>query len=88
MDFGLSWLFGCSENDMTPYAWPPASSLQRPASFPSKLRTSFSYSRFPAMTFASLGLIDPLLRTLESLDYTKPTPVQAKASPLCSKVAT
>ena len=29
------------------------------------------------MTFASLGLIDPLLRTLETLDYRKPTPVQA-----------
>ncbi len=25
------------------------------------------------MTFASLGLIEPLLRTLESLDYTTPT---------------
>ena len=37
------------------------------------------------MTFASLGLIDPLLRTLESLDYTKPTPVQAKAIPAVLK---
>ena len=37
------------------------------------------------MTFASLGLIDPLLRTLESLDYTTPTPVQAKAIPAVLK---
>lgn len=37
------------------------------------------------MTFASLGLIDPLLRTLESLDYTQPTPVQAKAIPAVLK---
>lgn len=40
------------------------------------------------MTFASLGLIDPLLRTLETLDYRKPTPVQAEAIPPCSKAAT
>ncbi|KFX67485.1 DEAD/DEAH box helicase [Pseudomonas taeanensis MS-3] len=33
------------------------------------------------MTFASLGLIDPLLRTLDSLDYVAPTPVQAEAIP-------
>ena len=33
------------------------------------------------MSFVSLGLIDPLLRTLESLDYTTPTPVQAQAIP-------
>ena len=33
------------------------------------------------MTFLSLGLIDPLLRTLAELGYTKPTPVQAKAIP-------
>jgi ATP-dependent RNA helicase RhlE len=37
------------------------------------------------MTFASLGLIDPLLRTLESLDYTQPTPIQAKAIPAVLK---
>ncbi|NNT94459.1 DEAD/DEAH box helicase [Stutzerimonas nitrititolerans] len=37
------------------------------------------------MTFASLGLIEPLLRTLESLDYTTPTPVQAKAIPAVLK---
>src|SRR5690606_36390076 len=37
------------------------------------------------MTFASLGLIDPLLRTLESLAYTTPTPVQAKAIPAVLK---
>ncbi len=37
------------------------------------------------MTFASLGLIDQLLRTLESLDYTQPTPVQAKAIPAVLK---
>lgn len=33
------------------------------------------------MTFASLGLIDPLLRALHTLGYTDPTPVQAKAIP-------
>ncbi|WP_295476369.1 DEAD/DEAH box helicase [uncultured Pseudomonas sp.] len=33
------------------------------------------------MTFASLGLIEPLLRALEALDYQTPTPVQAKAIP-------
>ncbi|MGZ8287597.1 MAG: DEAD/DEAH box helicase [Telluria sp.] len=33
------------------------------------------------MSFASLGLIDPLLRTLETLDYKTPTPVQAQAIP-------
>ncbi|MBA5603906.1 DEAD/DEAH box helicase [Duganella sp. FT3S] len=33
------------------------------------------------MTFASLGLIDPLLRTLEALAYHEPTPVQKQAIP-------
>ena len=33
------------------------------------------------MTFLSLGLIDPLLRTLAALGYAKPTPVQAQAIP-------
>ncbi|RAS24562.1 MULTISPECIES: DEAD/DEAH box helicase [unclassified Pseudomonas] len=33
------------------------------------------------MNFAQLGLIEPLLRTLQQLDYTTPTPVQAKAIP-------
>jgi ATP-dependent RNA helicase RhlE len=33
------------------------------------------------MTFVSLGLIDPLLRTLDTLGYTKPTPVQTQAIP-------
>ena len=33
------------------------------------------------MSFASLGLIDPLLRTLETLGYGAPTPVQAQAIP-------
>jgi ATP-dependent RNA helicase RhlE len=33
------------------------------------------------MSFASLGLIDPIVRTLESLDYKTPTPVQAQAIP-------
>ena len=31
------------------------------------------------MTFASLGLIEPLLRCLDGLDYKTPTPVQAQA---------
>ena len=33
------------------------------------------------MTFLSLGLIDPLLRTLDALGYQTPTPVQAQAIP-------
>ena len=33
------------------------------------------------MTFATLGLIEPLLRTLQQLDYTTPTPIQAQAIP-------
>jgi superfamily II DNA/RNA helicase len=33
------------------------------------------------MTFLSLGLIDPLLRTLEALGHDQPTPVQTKAIP-------
>ncbi|MES2298412.1 MAG: DEAD/DEAH box helicase [Pseudomonadota bacterium] len=33
------------------------------------------------MTFASLGLIDPLLRNLDALGYHTPTPVQAQAIP-------
>lgn len=33
------------------------------------------------MTFASLALIDPLLRALERLDYKTPTPVQTQAIP-------
>ncbi|TBU89800.1 DEAD/DEAH box helicase [Stutzerimonas kirkiae] len=37
------------------------------------------------MTFVSLGLIDPLLRTLEQLDYRTPTPVQLKAIPAVLK---
>ena len=37
------------------------------------------------MTFASLGLIDPLLRTLEELDYQTPTPIQAQAIPVILK---
>ncbi|HCY62286.1 MAG TPA: DEAD/DEAH box helicase [Oxalobacteraceae bacterium] len=33
------------------------------------------------MTFASFGLIDPLLRALDTLGYQSPTPVQAQAIP-------
>ena len=33
------------------------------------------------MSFASLGLIDPIARTLETLEYKNPTPVQAQAIP-------
>ncbi len=33
------------------------------------------------MTFASLGLIDPIVQTLASLDYTTPTAVQEQAIP-------
>ncbi|MBA1203015.1 DEAD/DEAH box helicase [Pseudomonas capeferrum] len=33
------------------------------------------------MTFAKLGLIEPLLRALQHLDYNTPTPVQAQAIP-------
>ncbi len=34
------------------------------------------------MSFASLGLIDPLVRTLAELHYLEPTPIQAQAIPL------
>jgi ATP-dependent RNA helicase RhlE len=34
------------------------------------------------MSFASLGLIDPLVRTLAELNYPAPTPIQAQAIPL------
>ena len=37
------------------------------------------------MTFASLGLIDPLLRTPDALDYRTPTPVQKEAIPAVLK---
>ncbi|MPT19202.1 MAG: DEAD/DEAH box helicase [Pseudomonas sp.] len=37
------------------------------------------------MTFASLGLIEPLLRTLADLDYQTPTPVQSQAIPAVLK---
>ena len=37
------------------------------------------------MSFVSLGLIDPLLRTLEALGYTSPTQVQAQAIPAVLK---
>lgn len=33
------------------------------------------------VTFASFGLIDPLLRALDTLGYQSPTPVQAQAIP-------
>jgi ATP-dependent RNA helicase RhlE len=33
------------------------------------------------MSFAPLGLIDPLLRALDALGYTTPTPIQAQAIP-------
>ncbi|AIR88254.1 DEAD/DEAH box helicase [Pseudomonas cremoricolorata] len=33
------------------------------------------------MTFANLGLIEPLLHVLQQMDYTTPTPIQAKAIP-------
>jgi ATP-dependent RNA helicase RhlE len=45
--------------------------------FPS--RTEFVH--LIPMTFTSLGLIDPLLRTLETLGYQTPTPVQKQAIP-------
>lgn len=37
------------------------------------------------MTFASLGLIEPLQRTLATLDYTAPTPIQLQAIPAVLK---
>ncbi|TRX74243.1 DEAD/DEAH box helicase [Pseudomonas mangiferae] len=37
------------------------------------------------MTFAELGLIEPLLRTLAALDYQTPSPVQAAAIPAVLK---
>ncbi len=37
------------------------------------------------MTFASLGLIEPLLRALDALDHQKPTPIQQQAIPAVLK---
>ncbi len=37
------------------------------------------------MTFAALGLIDPLLRTLEALEYSSATPIQTQAIPAVLK---
>lgn len=37
------------------------------------------------MTFATLGLIDPLLRTLDDLGYQTPTPIQLQAIPAILK---
>ena len=37
------------------------------------------------MTFAALGLIEPLLQTLADLDYQTPTPVQREAIPAVLK---
>ena len=37
------------------------------------------------MSFANLGLIDSILRTLEALDYREPTPVQKQAIPAVLK---
>src|SRR5689334_2714395 len=39
------------------------------------------FSSNSTMTFASLGLIAPLLRALDTLGYEKPTPVQTQAIP-------
>jgi ATP-dependent RNA helicase RhlE len=41
-----------------------------------------AFPAYPTMTFASLGLIDPLLRALDTLGYETPTPVQAQAIPV------
>lgn len=37
------------------------------------------------MTFAELGLIEPLLRVLDALEHTTPTPIQAQAIPAVLK---
>ncbi|HEX8405856.1 MAG TPA: DEAD/DEAH box helicase, partial [Duganella sp.] len=34
------------------------------------------------MTFQALGLIDPIQRTLDTLGYKQPTPVQKQAIPV------
>src|ERR1700744_94451 len=52
-----------------------------------ELRNGFRRARIAAlarntpMSFASLGLIDLLLRNVQDLNYQTPTPVQAKAIP-------
>ena len=46
---------------------------------------SFSES---LMTFASLGLLDPLLKALEGLGHGTPTPIQAQTIPRRSRAAT
>ncbi|MCY1485427.1 ATP-dependent RNA helicase RhlE [compost metagenome] len=56
---------------------PPSASVTIPSLLP--------FLCEPSMTFASLGLIEPLLRALEGLDYKTPTPVQARAIPAVLK---
>ena len=46
-----------------------------------KLGALPSFFQVHPMTFASLGLIEPLLNRLSSLGYEKPTPIQEKAIP-------
>jgi len=60
--------------------------LAAPARFRKKRSAEFftdngGFSSNSTMTFASLGLIDPLLRALDTLGYEKPTPVQTQAIP-------
>lgn len=45
------------------------------------MRNALTFSYGIPMTFASLGLIEPLLRALDALGYQTPTPVQAQAIP-------
>ena len=42
----------------------------------------------PAITFRSLELAEPLLRTLDELGYEAPTPIQGPPSRCCWRAAT
>ena len=44
-------------------------------------RASVAYRNYLSMSFASLGLSPELVRTLEQIGYTNPTPIQQQAIP-------
>ena len=48
---------------------------------PEEASTSASASPAPPQTFKSLGLIDPLLEAVQTLNYKEPTEIQAAALP-------
>ena len=53
---------------------------QKPLQYRAAVRTSFPVSD---VSFADLGLAEPLLRALDAAKYTVPTPIQARTIPHC-----